>query len=166
MNPLTQFKTAILAIGVLVIATAGPASANLLVNGDFQTGDFTGWTTTAAATGSNFGVTTLPPSPDGTLGAFFSATGSDFDSIKQTFVTTPGAFYDVSFFYQPVNNDPGNGDNGFRALFNGVELYHNFDTKFWQYFPNIHCPGDRQPDKLWSSKVAMRKAPTTWTMFL
>jgi len=128
MNPLIQFRAAILAIGVLVIAAAGQASANLLVNGDFETGDFTGWTTTPAATGSNFGVTTLPPSPDGTLGAFFSATGSDFDSISQTFATTPGDFYDVSFFYQPVNNDPGNGDNEFRALFNGVVLYDNQNT--------------------------------------
>ena len=104
MNPLTPLKstaTFFLAIGVLLIATAGPTSANLIVNGDFETGDFTGWTTTPAATGSNFGVTTLPPAHD-TLGAFFSADGSDFDTISQTFATTPGAFYDVSFFYQPV----------------------------------------------------------------
>ena len=107
---------------------AYPAKANLITNGDFETGDFTGWTTTPAATGSSFGLTTLPPSPDGTLGVFFSATGSDFDSISQTFVTTPGAFYHVSFFYQPVNNDPGHGDNEFRALFNGVVLYDNQNT--------------------------------------
>jgi len=105
MNTLTRLKslaTFVLSIGLLLIATARPTSANLIVNGDFETGDFTGWTTTPAASGGNFGVTTLPPSPDGTLGAFFSATGSDFDSISQTFATTPGAFYDVSFFYQPV----------------------------------------------------------------
>jgi len=131
MNPLTPLKciaTFFLPIGVLLIATARPTSANLIVNGDFETGDFTGWTTTPAATGSNFGVTTLPPAHD-TLGAFFSANGSDFDSISQTFVTTPGASYDVSFFYQPVSPNPGPlPDNGFRALFNGVAIYENFDT--------------------------------------
>jgi hypothetical protein len=47
-----------------------------------------------------------------TLGAFFAATGPDFDSISQTFVTKPGAFYDLSFFYQVV--EPGSPpNNGF-----------------------------------------------------
>lgn len=83
--------TFFLPIGVLLIATAQPASANLIVNGDFQTGTLAGWTTTPAATGSDFGVSSVPP-PHDTLGAFFSANGTDadFDSIKQTFVTTPG----------------------------------------------------------------------------
>ena len=108
---------------------AYPAKANLITNSDFETGDFTGWTTTPAATGSSFGLTTLPPSPDGTLGVFFSATGSDFDSISQTFATTPGASYDVSFFYEPIGvPHPIFPDNGFRALFNGVAIYENFNT--------------------------------------
>jgi hypothetical protein len=42
-------KTAIvscsLAIGLLLFATTGPTSANLIVNGDFETGTFAGWTT-------------------------------------------------------------------------------------------------------------------------
>jgi hypothetical protein len=130
----TSMVRVFLTLGVILIAMAGPTFAQLIVNGDFETGTLAGWTTTPAATGSNFGVTTLPPSPDGTLGAFFSATGSDFDSISQTFATTPGASYDFSFFYQPINNDPGNGDNGFRALFNGVALYENFDTNSGSIF--------------------------------
>jgi hypothetical protein len=130
MNPLTPLKstaTFFLAIGVLLIATAGPTSANLIVNGDFETGDFTGWTTTPASTGSNFGVTTLPPAHD-TLGAFFSADGSDFDTISQTFATTPGAFYDLSFFYQVVADQGALAHNGFRVLFNGIEVFSNFDA--------------------------------------
>ena len=139
LTPLKSIATIVLSIGVLLIATARPTSANLIVNGDFETGDFTGWTTTPAASGSNFGVTTLPPSPDGTLGAFFSATGPDFDSISQTFATTPGAFYDLTFFYQPVNNDPGNGNNDFRAIFNGVVLYDNLNTNSgWATFTFTH----------------------------
>jgi hypothetical protein len=100
MNPLTPLKcivTFFLSIGLLLVATARSTSANLIVNGDFETGDFTGWTTTPAATGSNFGVTTLPPAHD-TLGAFFSATGSDFDAISQTFATTPGGFLRCELF--------------------------------------------------------------------
>jgi hypothetical protein len=120
------FRGAFLAIGVLLIATAPRTSANLIVNGDFETGTFAGWTTTPAATGSDFGVGPVPPAHD-TLGAFFRANGPDFDSISQTFVTTPGAFYDLSFFYEIV--EPGSPpDNGFRAIFNNVVVYENLNA--------------------------------------
>lgn len=111
---------------VSLVLTASFASANLITNGDFQTGNFTGWTVNLAPTGSNLTVTLLPPSPDGTLGAAFSATGPDFDVISQTFATTPGALYNFSFFYQPVSRTPA--DNEFIAFFNGVNLYDNPDT--------------------------------------
>jgi hypothetical protein len=114
-------------IAVLLILTARPASANLIVNGDFETGNFSGWITTPAATGSDFGVTTLPPAHD-TLGAFFSANGSDFDSISQSFATTPGASYDLSFFYQEVQDSGQAPNNHFRALVNGGVVYDNLDT--------------------------------------
>jgi hypothetical protein len=120
------FRGAFLAIGVLLIATAPRTSANLIVNGDFETGTFAGWTTTPAPIGSDFGVGPVPPAHD-TLGAFFGAFGPDFDSISQTFVTTPGAFYDLSFFYQVV--EPGSPpDNGFRVLFNNVLVFENLNA--------------------------------------
>ena len=124
MNPLTPLKyiaTFVLSIGLLLVATARSTSAdNLIINGDFETDDFTGWTTTPAATGSNFGVTTLPPAHD-TLGAFFGATAADVDSISQTFATTPGAFYTLTFFYQVGNPTPPQlANNYFNVLFNGV----------------------------------------------
>ena len=145
MNPLTPLKciaTFFLPIGVLLIATARPTSANLIVNGDFETGTFAGWTTTPAATGSDFGVGPVP-APHDTLGAFFSANGADFDSISQTFVTTPGASYDLSFFYQVV--EPGSRpDNGFRVLFNGVVIFENLNaiSGFGTFsFPNLQATG-------------------------
>jgi hypothetical protein len=120
------FRGAFLAIGVLLIATARPSFANLIVNGDFETGTFAGWTTTPAPMGSFFGVGPVPPAHD-TLGAYFAATDVFFDSISQTFVTTPGAFYDLSFFYQVV--EPGSPpDNGFRAIFNNVVVYENLNA--------------------------------------
>ena len=122
----TSIRSCFLAIGLLFLATAGPTSANLIVNGDFETGTFAGWTTTPAPVGSFFGVGPVPP-PHDTLGAFFAATGPDFDSISQTFVTTPGAFYDLSFFYEVV--EPGSPpDNGMRVLFNGVLVFENLNA--------------------------------------
>ena len=122
----TLIGSRFLAIGLLLLATTGPISANLIVNGDFETGTFAGWTTTPAPTGSFFGVGPVPP-PHDTLGAFFAATGADFDSISQTFVTTPGAFYDLSFFYEVV--EPGSPpDNGMRVLFNGVLVFENLNA--------------------------------------
>jgi hypothetical protein len=122
----TSVFSCFVAIGLLMLATAGQTSANLIVNGDFETGTFAGWTTTPAPVGSDFGVGPVPPAHD-TLGAFFSANGPDFDSISQTFATTPGAFYNLSFFYQVVEpNSPPN--NGLRVLFNGVVVYENLNA--------------------------------------
>src|SRR4029077_13233984 len=122
----TSIGSCFLAIVLVVLAAAGPTSANLIVNGDFETRTFAGWTTTPAPVGSFFGVGPVPPAHD-TLGAFFAATDVFFDSISQTFVTTPGAFYDLSFFYQVV--EPGSPpDNGFRVLFNGVVVFENLDA--------------------------------------
>src|SRR5438046_9491756 len=112
-----------LPICVLLTATAQPPFANLIVNGDFQNGNLSGWDTTPAATGSNFGVAGIPPAHD-TLGVYFAANGSDFDSISQTFVTTPGASYHLTFFYEVLDPvTPPN--NGFRVLFNGVVIFEN-----------------------------------------
>jgi hypothetical protein len=120
------FRGAFLAIGVLLIATARPSFANLIVNGNFETDTFAGWTTTPAPVGSFFGVDPVPPAHD-TYGAYFGAVDVYFDSISQTFSTTPGGFYDLSFFYQVV--DPGpTPDNGFRVLFNNVVVYENLNA--------------------------------------
>jgi hypothetical protein len=113
---------AYLAVTILLAGTPRFASANLIVNGDFQTGNFTGWTVIPAASGSNISVGT-GPGPDTTLGAFFGATGTDFDGISQTFATTPGAFYSLTFFYQVTNlGTPIPANNGFDVLWNGVSI--------------------------------------------
>ena len=67
------------------------------------------------------------PLPHNTLGAFFAADGPDFDSISQTFVTTPGAFYNLSFFYQ-VDTAGNSPDNGLRVFFNGVLVFENLNA--------------------------------------
>ena len=118
----TSITTGCLAFYLLLITGGIMAAANLVTNGDFETGDFTGWTVTPAATNSLIFVTNLPPAHD-TQGAAFAAYGSDFDSISQSLATTPGNFYDLSFFYEVQNL--GSPDNEFKVFFNGILVFDN-----------------------------------------
>jgi len=138
----TSIRRRFLAFGLLLLTTAASNSANLIVNGDFETGDFTGWTVTQAPSGSEIFVD-FGPGPDTTFGAFFGATGSDFDSISQTFATTPGAFYTLTFFYQVTNlGMPIPAHNGFDVLWNGVSvgggLLPQFDVNPGFIAPTFH----------------------------
>ncbi len=102
-----------------MVAFATPASANLIVNGGFETGDFTGWTqadntaltgvSAGAAYSGNFGAYMAPPDSTGTL--------------YQEFATVAGAFYDLTFYLR--NSGGGTGPNvdgepvDFRVAFAG-----------------------------------------------
>jgi len=84
-------------ITVFALATLGvatPAAATeFIVNGDFETGDFTGWTqfgapgftsvNTASARTGDFGASFSPNQPGG---------------IQQSFVTLPGRSYTISLW--------------------------------------------------------------------
>jgi hypothetical protein len=109
-----------LAIGVLLVAAARVVSANLIKNGDFETGDLTGWTVTGASSAGDIGVA-KGLGPDTTFGAFFSAPGPQSSDISQSFTTTPGASYTLTFFYQ-VNNTSVPANNFFNVLWNGVSI--------------------------------------------
>jgi hypothetical protein len=86
-----------------------PCSAiagNLVTNCGFETGDFSGWTTTPAAVGSLFGVGDVNPD-SGTYAAYFGATevGSS-DTISQSIPTAPGLTYILSFFIKDAGGSP------------------------------------------------------------
>jgi hypothetical protein len=77
---------------MVLLANGVPASANLVNNGGFETGDFTGWTTDAA------GISTISPfSNTGNFAGSFSAIQTA-NSLTQNIATTAGATYDLSFF--------------------------------------------------------------------
>ena len=110
-----------LAIGILMSGIASLATAaDLVTNGGFETGDFTGWTQggntgfTSVATAS-FGDGLTPNS--GTYFAALGPVGSD-GTLSQTLATTAGQEYQVSF---SLAND-GDIPNDFSATFAGQTL--------------------------------------------
>jgi hypothetical protein len=86
--------TAVAAVVLATAISAGAAHAELVTNGGFETGDFTGWTQTG-----NTGATDVSDgavAASGTFGAFFGPVGSP-GGITQSLVTVSGAAYVVSY---------------------------------------------------------------------
>jgi len=106
-----------LSLLLLLVLLALPANANLIVNGGFETGDFSGWTVTGAnILGSEYGTTTFKPN-SGTYAAWFGAVNGNTD-LSQTFGTIPGQVYEGSFWV--ANTNDGNPpDNLIQVLWNG-----------------------------------------------
>jgi len=86
------------AVGLTVGLAGGAQALNIVNNGGFETGDFTGWTPTGNST---FNGVTCPGSgpggaPQGLCEAFFGPIGSD-GGISQSLSTVAGNKYVVSF---------------------------------------------------------------------
>ncbi|HZW30199.1 MAG TPA: DUF642 domain-containing protein [Isosphaeraceae bacterium] len=104
---------------------ASQASANLLVNGSFETGDFTGWTVNANNTSvepsgiSGFGGYNAE---DGhyyaALGNVASA-GPPLGTVAQSFTTTAGDSYTLTYYLASNGTTP----NEFRTDINGTTYF-------------------------------------------
>jgi len=116
-------RTIFLLLGFLLLSGAYSPStsqaANLVQNGGFEIGDFTGWTQSG-----NTGYTSVQSSfpLSGTFSAFFGPLGSD-GFISQALATTPGQSYTVSFWL--ANFVPGTTEepNGFHLSWGGSEIF-------------------------------------------
>lgn len=106
----------VLMLVAAVAALAAPASANLITNGGFETGDFTGWTLTG-----NTGFTSVGPEAphSGNYAANLGPVGSD-GFLSQSFVTVPLTTYRATFW---LRNDPNSlaqfTPNDFTVYWNG-----------------------------------------------
>jgi hypothetical protein len=85
-----------LATAALVASMAVQAVPNSVVNGDFETGDFTDWTQFGDT--SFNGVDTNAPQ-SGVYGAFFGPVNGA-GGISQTLLTTAGRDYNIDFWLQ------------------------------------------------------------------
>jgi hypothetical protein len=105
------------AIAMLFLGVqAGTACANLVLNGSFQTGDFTDWTQSNPGNTYAFftGATCAPVATEVQLGT--NGLGTD-TQIYQSIATTAGQSYTVSFW---LANDDFSNTSNFKLLWNGA----------------------------------------------
>lgn len=115
-----QTMGAMLAVVGLALAISGPARAvNILTNGGFETGDFTGWTLSGNTTFFAPAVNCpgAPFVPEGNCDASFGPVES-LGTLSQTFATQAGRTYLVSFDFASDGGTP----SAFSASFGGVPL--------------------------------------------
>jgi flagellin len=113
----------------LSICDADPA--NLVSNCGFETGDFTAWSLTGndvpALLGNLYGVEGLDPfdgmSPNsGNFQAYFGDLVSNSTTLSQTFATSPGSLYQVSWYLAQDTAVGAVYSNAFSASFGGMTL--------------------------------------------
>jgi hypothetical protein len=98
-----------------VLAFVQTAGADLVKNGGFEDGNFTGWTVSKALFGSDLSIVNFW-SHSGQYAAAFGATGGLDDTITQTIATTRGQSYIFSFWLAHEGTD---NQNDFYAIWNG-----------------------------------------------
>lgn len=108
------FNLPAVVVAAACLGCAGGARADFIVNGGFETGDFTGWTVTGDA--ATYGVDGSNPH-SGNFNAFFGQPANDGAGktlLMQAVTTTPGFAYVLDFY---LMNEDGNSPNEFTVQF-------------------------------------------------
>jgi hypothetical protein len=126
---MTTFFFSAAAAACAMIGFAGSAlSAELVTNGGFEAGDFSGWTQ-----GGNTASTVVTPlaphsgSFNASLGPFATA-----GTLSQDLNTVAGQQYMISFW---LRNSFGDVGNHFTAVFGGNQLFNLSDSPTFAYAP-------------------------------
>ena len=131
---------AILTVSGFAALPSAPAQAELVTNGGFETGSFSGWNigspgdlkVVEATDSTNYNA--YPPH-SGTYCAKFASSGVADDVLTQTLPTTAGSMYDISFWL--ANDDQGVAPlNDFKVAFGGnrlLDLENSGDSAYTHY---------------------------------
>ncbi|SRR6266487_1507242 len=116
-------------VGLLTLSITQSVKANLIVNGGFETGDFTGWTQSgntdfSGVSGTFFGT----PPHSGDFQAFFGPFGSH-GFITQNLATIPGAPYTLDFWLANL----GGPANFFSINWDGSTIFSLTDSSAFGY---------------------------------
>ncbi len=99
-----------------------PVYSGVVLNGGFETGDFTGWTLGGLDTNDMFVDTGSQSGIHPQSGSYLAALGSSgsLGYLSQTLATTPGTAYSLSFW---LDSPDGSMPNEFLVSWNGVTLW-------------------------------------------
>lgn len=116
-----SFRFVWAAVAFACIASGNVFADQLIVNGGFETGDFTGWTINDVS--FSMYVDSLNPVHSGTYSAQIA--GFDFgpDTLSQTVATVAGQSYALDFWFWQDTGTP----NGFIVDWNGTVIYSETD---------------------------------------
>ena len=125
MNQSKKYQSSFSRVAVLcaistLCAVSQVANANIVTNGDFETGNFNGWTNAlggpfdvVCSSGQHVGAAIC--SSHGGTHAMTFGTGGRLNTLSQSLVTTVGATYQLAFWL--ANDNPGgDGTEIFKAL--------------------------------------------------
>jgi hypothetical protein len=117
-------RTLGLTLAIVIGAATGANAANLVTNGGFETGDFTGWTTD-----SNPFLSVYDSTSGGSLagvsafqGDWFAANGCfEFCTFSQDLTTNPNGTYNLSFAFNPGIDTAGGAE--MQVFWNGANIF-------------------------------------------
>ena len=125
-----KLAKAFLSLAAILCLETGQAKADLITNGSFETGDFTGWTQTGNTgfTGVSGVFGGVSPT-DGNFQAFFGAVGSLGGIVQTVAPTTSGQSYQLTFDLHNFGGTPSE----YKVTVDGVVAFNVVDPGSFPY---------------------------------
>lgn len=115
-------------VALAVLLAASPVRANVILNGSFESGDFSDWITVPDPVDQQFFVNGSAHS--GVYAAWFGAIGDHDDTIAQAFATDPGQRYQIDFW---LAHGAANFENDFNVFWNAMPVLNILDAGSFRY---------------------------------